>query len=148
MLTLSPTPPPLPPFSHPHLGVIVRLSLAFRTDSPMDIISTRTSSRMSSAARAAIMPNRAVARAGVLVTGHTSPNALKLSNAVKHMYTTRCPPTVRSWRRAQLVGLLYEVYHFAPLCTFPKSEALQHARELHVHCTMHHNIPTPSKSTR
>ena len=29
---------------------------------------------------------------------------------------TRCPPAVRSWRRAKIVRNLCEIYHFAPLC--------------------------------
>ena len=41
----------------------------------------------------------------------------------KRSVTTRCPPTVCSWRRAKIVGNLCEVYDFAPLCLvhFPEN---------------------------
>ena len=33
-----------------------------------------------------------------------------------HAFFTRCPPTVRNWRRAKILGYLCDIYHFAPLC--------------------------------
>ena len=41
---------------------------------------------------------------------------LKHMNFVFLRFWTRCPPAVRSWRRAKIVGNLCEIYHFAPLC--------------------------------
>ena len=61
--------------------------------------------------------------------------------------STRCPPTVRSCRRAKIVGNLCEIYHFAPLCLvlFPEIRVFPACT-----CTMYHNIQShaPSKSNR
>ena len=66
---------------------------------------------------------------------------------IPEVSSTRCPPAVRSWRRAKNVSHLCEVYHFAPLCLVHVQKSLQLC-SMHVNCTctIHHNIPCHARA--